>query len=69
MERPWSAIAGLELGQTNPSEYFKAPTKGRVEKGMDADLVVLDGDPAADVKNLARVAYTVRAGKVIYSHR
>jgi imidazolonepropionase-like amidohydrolase len=53
---------------TNPSEYFKAPTKGRVEKGMDADLVVLDGDPAADVKNLARVAYTVRAGKVIYSH-
>jgi imidazolonepropionase-like amidohydrolase len=52
---------------TNPAAYFKQPAKGRVEKGMDGDLVVLDADPAADVKNFAKVAYTVRAGKVIYS--
>jgi len=51
---------------TNPAEYFKAPTKGRVEKGMDADFVVLDADPATDVKNLAKVKYTVRGGRVIY---
>ena len=54
---------------TNPAEYFKAPTKGRLEKGMDADFVVLDGDPAADVKNLAKVKYTVRGGKVIYEEK
>jgi imidazolonepropionase-like amidohydrolase len=52
---------------TNPSSFFKATTKGRIEKGMDADLVVLDGDPAVDVRNFARIAYTVRAGKIIYS--
>lgn len=52
---------------TNPAEYFKATNKGRVEKGMDADLVVLDGDPAVDVKNFAKVKYTVRGGKIIYS--
>ncbi|HZS29320.1 MAG TPA: amidohydrolase family protein [Candidatus Angelobacter sp.] len=51
---------------TNPSAYFKASTKGRIEKGMDADFVVLDADPAQDVRNLAKVKYTVRAGKVIY---
>jgi len=34
---------------------------------MDADLVVLDGDPAADVRNFAKVAWTVRAGKVIWA--
>jgi imidazolonepropionase-like amidohydrolase len=51
---------------TNPASYFKAARKGRVEKEFDADLVVLDGDPIADVRNLARVAYTIRAGKVIY---
>ena len=45
---------------TNPAAYFKATTKGRVEKGMDADFVVLDADPAADVKNLAKVKYTIR---------
>ncbi len=51
---------------TNPSEYFKASGKGRVETGADADLVVLDGDPATDVRNFAKVAYTVRRGKIIY---
>ncbi|MBV8115629.1 MAG: amidohydrolase family protein [Silvibacterium sp.] len=51
---------------TAPSAYFKAAAKGRVEKGMDADLVVLDADPEADVRNFARVAYTIRNGKVIY---
>jgi imidazolonepropionase-like amidohydrolase len=51
---------------TNPSAFFKATTKGRVEKGMDADLVVLDADPMMDARNLAKVAYTVRDGKVIF---
>jgi imidazolonepropionase-like amidohydrolase len=54
---------------TNPSEFFKTAGKGRVEKGMIADLVVLDADPAADVKNLARIAYTIRAGKLIYQEK
>ncbi len=52
---------------TNPSDYFKAASEGRVEKGMKADLVVLDADPAEDVRNFAKVADTIRDGKVIYS--
>src|SRR5215469_851585 len=51
---------------TNPAAYFHASQKGRVAKGMDADLVVLDGDPFGDIHNLARVAYTLRAGKILY---
>src|SRR5215207_2858398 len=51
---------------TNPARYFKAAKKGRVERGLDADLVILDGDPIADVRNLAKVATTIRAGQVIY---
>ncbi|MEP6841088.1 MAG: amidohydrolase family protein [Bradyrhizobium sp.] len=51
---------------TNPAQFFKAARKGRVEPGFDADFAVLDGDPVADVRNLAKVAYTVRAGQVIY---
>ena len=51
---------------TNPAGYFKAAKKGRVDTGFDADIVVLDGDPIADVRNLAKVAYTIRVGKVIY---
>jgi imidazolonepropionase-like amidohydrolase len=39
--------------------------QGRIAPGFDADLVLLKGDPAADVKNFANVKYTIRAGKVI----
>ena len=66
MHRALSERQVLASLTTNPAGYFKATKKGRVEKGFDADLAVLDGDPLADVKNLAKVAYTIRAGKVIY---
>jgi imidazolonepropionase-like amidohydrolase len=66
MHRALSESEVLASLTTNPALYFKAAKKGRVEKGFDADLVVLDGDPAADVRNLAKVVYTIRAGQVIY---
>ena len=50
---------------TNPATLFKAGN-GELAKGSDADLVVLSADPAADVRNFAKVDYTIRAGKVIY---
>lgn len=66
MHRALSERQVLASLTTNPAGYFKAAKKGKVEKGFDADVVVLDGDPLADVKNLAKVAFTIRAGKVIY---
>jgi len=60
---PKEVLASLT---TNPASYFKTASKGRVEKGLDADVVVLEGDPMMDVRNLAKVAYTIRAGRVIY---
>ena len=64
---PWPDI--LASLTTNPAGFFKDAAKGRVEEGMTADLVVLDGDPASDVRNLAKVAYTIRGGKIIYSSK
>jgi imidazolonepropionase-like amidohydrolase len=66
MRRALSERQVLASLTTNPASYFKAANKGRVEKGFDADLAVLDGDPITDVTYLAKVAYTIRAGKVIY---
>jgi imidazolonepropionase-like amidohydrolase len=66
MHRALSQRQVLASLTTNPAQYFKAANKGRVEKGFDGDLVVLDGDPMADVRNLAKVAYTIRAGQIIY---
>jgi imidazolonepropionase-like amidohydrolase len=66
MHRALSEREVLASLTTNPAQYFKAAKKGKVEKGFDADFVVLEGDPVADVQNLARVAYTIRAGQIIY---
>jgi imidazolonepropionase-like amidohydrolase len=64
---PWRDI--LASLTSNPSTFFKEAATGRVEKGMNADLVVLDADPASDVRNFAKVAYTIRGGRIIYSGR
>jgi imidazolonepropionase-like amidohydrolase len=66
MRRALSERHVLASLTSNPATYFKAAKKGRVEQGLDADLVILDGDPIADVRNLAKVAATIRAGQVIY---
>jgi imidazolonepropionase-like amidohydrolase len=52
----------------NPARRFGyAAHSGRIARGFDADLVILDTDPATDVTALAHVAYTIRNGKVIFS--
>jgi imidazolonepropionase-like amidohydrolase len=66
MHRVLSERQVLASLTTNPAQYFKAVKKGRVETGFDADIVVLDGDPSSDVRNLAKVSTTIRAGHVIY---
>lgn len=39
---------------------------GRIATGQDADLVVLDGDPARDVTAFSEVELTLRQGRIIY---
>jgi imidazolonepropionase-like amidohydrolase len=64
--------AGLSFEQifasltTTPAARFGAEGKGRIEIGMDADLTVLAADPAENIEAFADVAYTIRAGSVIY---
>jgi len=51
-----------------PAQRFGYAThKGRLAPGIDADLVVLDDDPAKDVTAFARVRLTIRAGRTIYA--
>ena len=52
---------------TSPAERFGASKEfGRIAAGMVGDLTVLRGDPSADVRAFAAVAYTIRDGRVIY---
>jgi imidazolonepropionase-like amidohydrolase len=52
---------------TAPAKRFSAETgAGLVAVGSPAELVVLGGDPATDIRTLAKVRYTIRRGRVIY---
>ena len=66
MHRALSERQILASLTTNPAQYFKAAKKGRVEKGFDADSWCSTAIPWPTSRNLAKVAYTIRAGKVIY---
>jgi imidazolonepropionase-like amidohydrolase len=67
------AEAGMTFPQilasltTAPASRFGDINKqGRVGAGLQADLAVLRQDPATDLRALARVKYTLRAGRIIY---
>jgi imidazolonepropionase-like amidohydrolase len=69
----WMSRAGMNFQQilasltTNPAARFGyASHSGRIAKEMDADLVVLDGDPAKEVAAFSKVHQVIRGGRLIY---
>ena len=54
------------LTTTPASRFGFSRHKGRVAPGMDADLVVLQSDPAVEITAFSRVLFTIRAGQVTY---
>jgi imidazolonepropionase-like amidohydrolase len=61
---PMQILASLT---TNPAtRWSEANQRGRVKTGLDADLVVLDGDPATNVKHFSAVKCTIRRGREIF---
>ena len=71
------AIEGLvELGMT-PSQAIVSGTKngalacrrqkdfGTIEAGKLADLVILDADPLADIRNIRKIRSVMKEGKVV----
>lgn len=61
------ASAILRSLTTAPAARFgRAERSGRVAAGFDADLVILDSDPSADVTAFSRVHATLREGRFLY---
>jgi imidazolonepropionase-like amidohydrolase len=61
---PMQVLASLT---TAPALRWKEEgRRGRVAPGLDADLVVLEADPAADPANFAKVRCTLRGGRLIF---
>ena len=61
---PMQILASLT---TAPAARWKEEdSRGRVAKGLDADLVALDADPAENAAHFAGVRCTIRAGQPVF---
>jgi imidazolonepropionase-like amidohydrolase len=40
------------------------PKTGTLEPGKDADMLVLDADPAADIRNTRKISMVIKKGKI-----
>jgi imidazolonepropionase-like amidohydrolase len=61
---PMQILASLT---TEPAKTWdEGDRRGRLVTGMDADIVVLDGDPSDEARNFAKVRCAFRQGKSIY---
>jgi hypothetical protein len=61
-------LAALQTATINPARFLHATDSlGTVEVGKVADLVLLDGDPLADIRNVSRIAAVIADGRLIDS--
>ncbi len=55
----------LAAATANVGTAFGWPTVGQIRPGFDADLLVLDADPTADIANAKRIGRVMLAGQML----
>jgi len=60
---PMTAI--LSATRNIAAAYHKLDELGTVEKGKLADLVMLDADPLADIRNIRKIAMVIKDGQIV----
>ena len=55
----------LAAATSLPAKHFKLDDRGRIAKGLRADLILLDGDPTEDVSNVAKIVGVWKSGHPI----
>lgn len=64
VESGLSPREALETATVNPARFYGAETTfGSIREGLDADLVLLEGDPLEDVRNVRRIAGVMVRGR------
>lgn len=61
-----SPAAALQTATINPAKYFNLEEAlGRIAPGYQANLVLLDGNPLTDIKNVRRVWAVILGGRLL----
>jgi imidazolonepropionase-like amidohydrolase len=66
VEAGLTPLESLRTATLNPARYFdKTGEFGTIATGMTADLVLIDGDPLIDIKNVRRISGVVANGRYL----
>ena len=66
VEAGMTPLEALRTATLNPARYFNKTSEfGAVARGMVADLVLIDGDPLADIRNTRRISAVVANGRYL----
>ena len=58
-------MEAIQAGTRNAADYRGSlGTEGTIEPGKRADLVILDADPLADIRNTRRISAVVQGGRL-----
>lgn len=63
-----SPVEMLRLATSRSAELLGLKDLGVIAPGAIADLVIVEGDPTANLAALERVRYVIRAGRVVYAN-
>jgi imidazolonepropionase-like amidohydrolase len=62
----FSPLEALQTATINPARFLgREASQGTIEVGKRGDVVLLDADPTADIRNTARIAAVVISGKLV----
>lgn len=64
VEAGMSPLDALAAATSRAADYLGLTDKGRIGGGKDADLVLVEGDPVADLKVLAAPSMVLRGGRI-----
>jgi hypothetical protein len=65
-----SPLEALQTATINPARFLRmSDSLGTVQSGKVADLVLLQADPLADIRNVSRVQAVIRAGVLVPASR
>jgi len=65
VEAGLTPAGALDIATARSAELLGLTDRGRVRDGMRADLVVLEADPVADIRNTRRIARVYQAGREV----
>jgi imidazolonepropionase-like amidohydrolase len=65
VELGWSPMAAIQMATVNGADLMGWSAKvGRVAPGLFADIIAVSGDPLKDVRELERVTWVMKGGRV-----